>query len=285
MRHLRYAFAPPRHWRPPLTDVPRRAVVKGGIGLVAGAVIGGLDDSYDRFALPEPEPEPVEQEPAPEEAAPEEQAAPEPVAEEPEPAVPAQLARGSSGPAVTALQQQLAATGYWCGAADGGFGHLTQQAVWALQKAHGLTRDGLVGPNTRAALDTGQVPAAAYGGDHVEVHLGRQLLLVVRGGATSMVFNTSTGNGEPYEFQGNDFIAHTPTGDFSVWLMHSNGWRDGELGEMYRPMFYYGNYAVHGSLSIPPWPASHGCARVSVAAMEMFWAEGVMSMGSRVVVV
>ena len=290
MRHLRYAFAAPRAWRPRLDDVPRRAVVQGGIGLVAGAVIGGLDDTYDRFALAEPEPEP-QPEPEPETSAREQDTeAPEPEAEaepveEPEPEVPAELARGSSGPAVTALQQQLAASGYWCGAADGGFGHLTQQAVWALQKAHGLSRDGLVGPNTRAALETGYRPAPAYGGDHVEVHLASQLILVVRGGATSMILNTSTGNGEPYEFRGNDYIAHTPTGDFSVWLMHSNGWRDGELGEMYRPMFYYGDYAIHGSASIPPWPASHGCARVSVAAMEMIWAQGMMSMGSRVVVV
>lgn len=279
MRHQRYT-----HWRwaPLRSDVARRAVVKGGVGLVAGALIGGLDDTYDRFAVsaPEPEPEPTaEPEPAPEESA-----APEPEPE-PEPEPPVALSRGMSGEAVTALQQQLGASGYWCGTPDGGFGELTQQAVWALQKAHGLTRDGLVGPNTQAALATGQRPAPVYGGDHVEVHLGRQLLLFVRGGQTWMVLNTSTGNGEPYEFQGNDFVAHTPTGDFAVWLMHSNGWRDGELGEMYRPMFYYGNYAIHGSLSIPPWPASHGCARVSVAAMEMIWADGLLGMNSRVVVV
>lgn len=266
-----------------MADVPRRALVKGGVGLVAGAMVGGLQDSYDRYAISEPENEP---EPAPEpeqpEAAPEQEPEVEP---EPEPEVPAQLSRGTSGPAVSALQEQLNATGYWCGTPDGGFGHLTQQAVWALQKAHGLTRDGLVGPNTRAALDTGYRPAPVYGGTHVEVHLASQLILFVSGGATTMVLNTSTGNGEPYEFQGNSYVAHTPTGDFAVWLMHSSGWRDGELGEMYRPMFYSGNYAIHGSLSIPPWPASHGCARVSVAAMEMIWAQGMLGMGSRVVVV
>ncbi|WP_431473705.1 L,D-transpeptidase [Ornithinimicrobium sp. W1665] len=128
------------------------------------------------------------------------------------------------------------------------------------------------------------------GGDHVEVHLGPQLLLVVRGGATTMVFNTSTGNGEPYEFRGNEYTAQTPSGDFVVGFMDSvgtlgDGWREGELGELYRPMFYDGNYAVHGSGSIPPWPASHGCARISTAAMDMFWADGMLGMGGRVLVV
>ncbi|MGB3763393.1 MAG: peptidoglycan-binding domain-containing protein [Ornithinimicrobium sp.] len=61
--------------------------------------------------------------------------------------------RGSRGSGVVSLQRSLAARGYWCGRADGVFGHLTQQAVWALQKRHGLVRDAVVGPNTRAALD------------------------------------------------------------------------------------------------------------------------------------
>lgn len=92
------------------------------------------------------------------------------------------------------------------------------------------------------------------------MHLDSQLVLVVRGGAT-MVLNTSTANGEKYVFQGNDYTARTPTGDFAVWYTHGTGWQDGELGEMWRPMYYDGNYAIHGSSVIPPWPASHACAR------------------------
>ena len=253
-----------RHLRPVLD---RRSVVQGGMGLVTSAVLGGLTDSYDAFALPEPE------------VAPEPEAVPEP------PPPPATLSYGTGGEAVWSLQERLGAAGYWCGAPDGGFGHLTQQAVFAVQKAHGLTRDGVVGPATQAALDTGYRPAPAAGGDHVEVHLASQLLLVVRGGATQMILNTSTGNGEPYEYEHQQYVAQTPTGDFAVWLTHADGWRDGELGEMWRPMFYSGNYAVHGSSSIPPFPASHGCARISTAAMDMFWADGVMQLGTRVIVV
>lgn len=259
----------------------RRELIRGGMGLALGAIVGGLHDTLDRYAAPVPPPPPPP-EPEPE---PEPEPAPPPEPEPEPPATPAVLQRGDSGEAVLALQQALAGSGYWCGTPDGGFGHLTQQAVWAVQKAHGLTRDGLVGPRTQEAVASGYRPAPAAGGDHVEVHLSTQLLLVVRGGATSMVLNTSTGNGEPYVYEGRDYIAHTPTGDFSVWFVDGSGWREGELGSLWRPMFYSGNYAVHGSDSIPPWPASHGCARVSVAAMDMIWAQGLLGMGQRVLVV
>ncbi|MFX0537244.1 L,D-transpeptidase family protein [Ornithinimicrobium sp. Y1847] len=252
----------------------RRTMIRGGLGLVMGAMVGGLQDSYDTYALPEPEPVP---EPV--------QAAPEP---EPEPVPPpprTEWRRGDSGDDVRVLQEQLAANGYWCGTADGGFGHLTEQAVYAVQKAHGLSRDGICGPLTTGALATGYRPAAAAGGDHIEVHLGSQLLLVVRGGGTSMVLNTSTGNGEPYTFRGNDHVAVTPAGDFAIWYTDGSGWRDGELGKLYRPMFYDGDYAIHGSESIPPWPASHGCARVSTAFMDLVWSQGLLGMGGRVLVV
>ncbi len=154
-----------------------------------------------------------------------------------------------------------------------------------MQKAHGLYRDGVAGPLTQQALATGYRPAPVAGGDHVEVHLGPQLLLVVRGGATVMTLNTSTGNGEPYEYEKEEYVAHTPTGDFVVGFVDGSGWRKGELGELYRPMFYSGNYAIHGSGSIPPVPASHGCARISVEAMDMFWSSGLLGVGSRVLVV
>ena len=96
-----------------------------------------------------------------------------------------------------ALQQQLSELGYWLGTPDGAFGSLTQQAVWALQKSAGLSRDGVVGPRTRAALAQGVRPKATIE-DGVEIDLGRQILVVVRDGRVRMILNTSTGNGEEY---------------------------------------------------------------------------------------
>lgn len=242
--------------------VQRRDMLTGGLGLVTGAFLGGLSDDSD-FTEPEP---PVQEEP---EAAPEQSV----------------WRRGDTGEDVQALQEELSATGYWCGVPDATYGHLTEQAVFAVQKANGLSRDGIAGPDVLAALATAYRPSPTGSGDLVEVHLDSQLILVVRGGATTMVLNTSTANGKPYEFEGREYTASTKTGDFAVWLTDDSGWRDGELGEMWKPMFYDGNYAIHGSSSIPPFPASHGCARVSVAAMDLIWADGLLAMGDRVLVV
>ena len=58
---------------------------------------------------------------------------------------------GSRGAAVTAVQLRLVANGY-CLAVDGDFGWLTWRAVRAFQVRHRLLLDGVVGPQTWAAL-------------------------------------------------------------------------------------------------------------------------------------
>jgi peptidoglycan hydrolase-like protein with peptidoglycan-binding domain len=185
---------------------------------------------------------------------------------------------------VLALQQRLKELGYWLGAPDGSFGSLTQQAVWAFQKSAGLERDGVVGPRTQRALAAGVRPRATLRGDGVEIDLDRQILLVVRGGAVRLVLNTSTGSGEEYtSTSGNRAIATTPRGRYSVYRA-VDGPVTNSLGQLWRPRFFHRGIAVHGSSNIPPWPDSHGCARLSNAAIDMIWAQGLMPVGSRVVV-
>jgi hypothetical protein len=63
------------------------------------------------------------------------------------------LQRGSSGPAVSALQQRLNEEGATPPLeVIGIFGPKTEAAVKAFQASHGLEADGIVGPLTRAAL-------------------------------------------------------------------------------------------------------------------------------------
>jgi murein L,D-transpeptidase YcbB/YkuD len=64
----------------------------------------------------------------------------------------AALSIGDSGQAVTRLQKALAKLGYDVGA-DGSFGTATETAVKALQKANGLTADGIVGSATVQKLN------------------------------------------------------------------------------------------------------------------------------------
>jgi N-acetylmuramoyl-L-alanine amidase len=61
------------------------------------------------------------------------------------------LRRGSKGAAVKALQLDLNRAGAKLDP-DGGFGELTEAAVKAFQRAHGLVEDGVAGRQTQAAL-------------------------------------------------------------------------------------------------------------------------------------
>ncbi|MBO4837075.1 MAG: serine hydrolase [Clostridia bacterium] len=63
------------------------------------------------------------------------------------------LRAGDSGEAVSQLKQDLRFLGYDPGSQDDVFDEDTRSAVKAFQKAMGLTRDGIVGKNTYAALD------------------------------------------------------------------------------------------------------------------------------------
>jgi peptidoglycan hydrolase-like protein with peptidoglycan-binding domain len=190
---------------------------------------------------------------------------------------------GDSGAYVRSVQQRLSDLGYWLGTPDGNYGYLTMQAVMALQKAAGLGRDGVFGPATRRALQDGARPVSRVGGTGVEIDKARQLVLIVRGGRVTMILNTSTGNNQEYDYQGSKRIATTPSGTF--WFFRSvEGNDEGPLGDLWRPRYFNGGIAVHGSASVPAYPASHGCARVSNPAMNMIWATGLMPMGSRVVV-
>ena len=98
------------------------------------------------------------------------------------------------------------------------------------------------------------------------------------------ILNTSTGNREEYtSTSGNRAIAVTPRGRFTVYRA-VDGQVTNSLGQLWRPRFFHRGFAVHGSQNIPPWPDSHGCARLSNAAINMIWANDLMPIGSRVVV-
>jgi putative cell wall-binding protein len=194
------------------------------------------------------------------------------------------LAKGDIGPAVLDLQHRLTDLGYWLGTIDGSFGTLTHQAVLAFQKVHNLPRDGVVGARTRSTLATAGRPAARSGGDHIEVDKARQVLFIVRGGQVAYTLNTSTGTEKPYTFEGDTYIAHTPTGTFTI-SRQIDGMRESRLGKLWRPKYFTSDgVAVHGSSSVPAYPASHGCVRLTIAAMDWVWANNLMPLGARIIV-
>jgi lipoprotein-anchoring transpeptidase ErfK/SrfK len=202
-----------------------------------------------------------------------------------EPATPPVLRPGDSGTAVRALQQQLAAAGYWVGVPDGTYGLVTQQAVLALQKAAGLPRDGLAGTATRRALAAGTRPTAhSRAGRVLEVDLARQLVLVVKDGAVEQVLNTSTGTNAWYTVHGVRHLADTPKGTWTIFRQ-VDGVDHGTLGDLYRPKYFHTDgIAIHGYPQVPAYPASHGCVRLTNAAMDWMWSSGVAEIGTTVLV-
>lgn len=191
------------------------------------------------------------------------------------------LGPGSTGPAVLALQQRLVALHYWLGTPDGVFGDSTEQAVYALQKAAGIPRDGLVGPVTEAALARGVVPQPEPAqGYIVEVDLADDLVMFVTGDTLEWTLNTSTGGG--YVYTGTA-VAVTPLGMFSIFR-EVDGIVTDNLGQLWRPKFFVGGVAIHGDSFVPPFPVSHGCVRVSNEAIDWIWTQNMAPIGTKVLV-
>lgn len=66
---------------------------------------------------------------------------------------------GDQNATVTQIQNILSSNGYPTGGIDGIFGEKTRQAVIAFQSSQGLQADGIVGPQTWAALSKMGTPA------------------------------------------------------------------------------------------------------------------------------
>jgi lipoprotein-anchoring transpeptidase ErfK/SrfK len=190
-----------------------------------------------------------------------------------------QLESGDSGPLVTELQKRLAALGYWLGSPGGYFGDATQQAVYALEKAAGIARTGIVNQQFVDALNADTVPTPkTTSGNAIDVDLERDLVEIVQNGRLVYTLNTSTGGGYTYVQSGVTNVAITPRGHFSTGRVVDGVVVD-TLGTLWRPRFFVGGYAIHGDSFVPPYPDSHGCVRVSNEAINWIWATNLDPIG------
>ena len=197
-------------------------------------------------------------------------------------AIPAKLKIGSSGAAVVLLQRKLLALGYWLSKASGTFGATTQQAVYALQKAAGQNPSGVVTAKTWKALDDGIRPTArSKSGTVIEVDLKRDLVLFVTNGHVQYILNTSTGGGYVFYENGRREVATTPKGHFTTYRVIDGPHRS-PLGLLYRPRYFFEGVAIHGDSSVPSHPVSHGCVRVTDAAINWIWSAHLDPIGRQV---
>ena len=183
----------------------------------------------------------------------------------PEAATAPALEVGSRDRAVRALERRLTELGYRPGEVDEYFSDSTWSAVLAFQKAEVLERSEWVDPMTWARLAAPQAWRVSNSTSfpRVEVDLDRQVVLVVFGAAHVITLNTSTGGGYTYwDSHGGWSLAETPTGSYRVYYTY-DGTERAPLGTLYRPLYFYEGYAIHGSSFVPSYPDSHGCVRLS----------------------
>ena len=171
-------------------------------------------------------------------------------------------------------EKLLSGLGYWITKVDGRADASTQHAIMAFQKVEGRKRTGTLSAADLKALRAAEAPQARYpanGKAHVEVDLTRQVLFFVdESGAVTKILPVSSGNEKKFIDQGVRKIAHTPTGKYVIGSK-INGVRKSTLGLLYYPNYFAGGLAIHGSNSIPPFPASHGCVRIPRFADRAFF--------------
>jgi hypothetical protein len=169
------------------------------------------------------------------------------------------LGLGARGPSVRELERRLAELRYALPGIDGYFGYPTYEAVLAFQKVNGIPWTGVVTPRVWARLRSAQVPRPRYfGGSHLEVDKGRQVLFDVVRGRLARVVHVSTGA-----------TGNTPVG---VWHVYSKVAGYNALS-MFDSLFFLRGFAIHGYPSVPPYPASHGCVRTPIWVAPTIYAE------------
>ena len=200
---------------------------------------------------------------------------PSQVQEPQSPAVPAvrTLVIGMRGADVKQLQQRLATLHYFPGPIDGVFGQYTLEAVWAFQEVQGMQVTGQVGAPTRRALAQPHAPTVLVsrgGALRVEISLHRRVLVLYRSGKVALISHVSTGGGYYYCSSGGCGYAVTPTGNFKTTVFMP-GWITVPLGTMYNSVFFIRtSYAIHGAVSVPLAPVSHGCVRMPMDIAQFF---------------
>ena len=185
------------------------------------------------------------------------------------------LKQGSVGRQVEVLQQRLIELGYRPGDPDGRYGAQTASAVLAFEKREGLQRDGQAGPGVMAALESPQGPGPqdTSSGPRIEIDLDRQIAFVIDAAGAVTTINISSGSGRTYDKPGGGTaVAYTPSGEFNV-ERSIDGIRKAPLGSLYRPLYFHEGWAIHGSPSVPAYPASHGCIRTANVDQDFIFSQ------------
>jgi lipoprotein-anchoring transpeptidase ErfK/SrfK len=163
--------------------------------------------------------------------------------------------KAAKTPGTRELQERLAKLRFLPkSAVDGVNGYRTQQAVLAFQAWNDLGRDGVVGPQTTAALAAAHRPKphASAPAHRIEVYREKGVALLIEHNKTKRAIHVSSGAlGTP-----------TPPGTFKVFRKELKSWS--VPFQVWLPYASYFNQGIafHEYPDVPSFPASHGCVRV-----------------------
>jgi lipoprotein-anchoring transpeptidase ErfK/SrfK len=155
--------------------------------------------------------------------------------------------------------------------------------VQAFQKVERLSRTGKWGATERARVLSPRGFALRYHDDRLtaEIDITRQVLVLARSGVIQAIVDISSGSEQYYYQDGVRYVAHTPRGVYRIYRK-IDGIRVSKLGELYRPSYFYQGWAIHGSGSVPTYPASHGCVRITNYVADRLFSK--LAIGTRVAV-
>jgi hypothetical protein len=163
------------------------------------------------------------------------------------------LNRGECSDVVAAFKAHLAKMGYVSGGGKCFTGRLGRE-VLAYRKVNDMDRTKKAGPGIlqKVFADQGgyhvKYPDA---GEHAEVPLDKQVLVLIKDGKPFAIYPVSTGKPS----------TPTITGHYEFYRQEPGYNSEG----MYYSFYWHNGYAVHGYHEVPDYAASHGCVRTFIA--------------------
>jgi hypothetical protein len=163
------------------------------------------------------------------------------------------LRPGECGRVVKGFKQAMAQMGYVSGGGQCFNGRLGRE-VLAYRKVNGMNRSQKAGVGLVKKVFGGKggyhvrYPNA---GEHVEVPLSKQVLVMIKKGKPFAIYPVSTGKPSTPTITGHYTFYRQEPG------LNSHG--------MYYSFYWHNGYAVHGYAEVPNYAASHGCVRTFIA--------------------
>jgi hypothetical protein len=168
---------------------------------------------------------------------------------------------GECDQVVKGFKAAMAKMGYVSGGGSCFNGRLGRE-VLAYRKVNGMDRTEKAGAGVVKSVFGGKGgyrPRYPNAGEHAEVPLDKQVLVLIKKGKPFAIYPVSTGKPS----------TPTVTGHYTFYRQEPGYNSEG----MYYSFYWHNGYAVHGYHEVPTYAASHGCVRTFIADQPRIYEE------------